>query len=105
MTTASSAPVTSNPFDLKSINFFERFNHESEREFAHKIYTDFEMRVPSEKTTLTFPVESDDLNLVYSILALKEFFIQNWLGPRTPFSHPLFDYISSKMQGKTHWLW
>ena len=89
---------TTSPFELESTNFFDRFIHESEQTFAQKIYKDFDTRVSVE--SLTFPVESDELNLLYSILALKEFYRQNWLGPRTPFTHPLFDYIKSKIGGK-----
>lgn len=95
MTTA----ISTSPFDLESTGFFDRFIHESELIFALNLYDQFNTR--SSVESLSFPVESDELNLLYSILALKEFFRQNWLGPRTPFSHSFFDYIKGKTAGKT----
>lgn len=95
MTTTTST----SPFDLESTGFFHRFIHESERIFAINLYTQLNARSFIE--SLSFPVESEELNLLYSILALKEFFRQNWLGPRTPFSHPFFDHVKGKTSGKT----
>lgn len=91
--------TTTSPFDLESSGFFSRFKHESERIFAQNLFNQFNARESIE--LLSFPVESDELNLLYSISALKEFLLQNWLGPRTPFNHPLFDYFRNKTAGKT----
>ena len=91
------------PFDLKS-DFFDRFQHQSERVFAQKLYEDFNKRESilkeNESQFNCFSTESNDLNLLYSILAIKEFFRQNWVGPRTPFNHPFFDYVKIKTSGK-----
>lgn len=89
---------STSPFDLGP-DFFARFQHESERIFAQSIYTDFEGRIDGK--VANFPAESDELNLLYSILALKEFFRQNWVGPCAPFSHPFFDYCKAKTSGKS----
>lgn len=94
MTTSSLSP-----FDLKSSGFFDHFHHESEKLFAQKLYQDFESRTSTD--SVAFPAESEDLNLLYAVLALKEFFRQNWLGPRSPFTHPFFEHIKGKIQGKT----
>ena len=93
MTTSAGSPFHLGP------HFFARFQHESERIFAQNLYNDFENRTVSEN--VNFPVESDELGLIYSILALKEFFRQNWLGPRSAFPHPFFEYCKSKTNGKS----
>lgn len=99
MTTAATGQSVS-PFDLDSCDFFIRFQFDSEREFAQNIYNDFKNRTVT-SDSIVFPLESNELNLLYSILALNEYFRQNWLGPRGPFSHPFFDYIRSKTTGKS----
>lgn len=103
MTTAATSVQSTFPFDLEKCDFFSRFQHDSELNFAQNLYSEFKSRneVISSASTAVFPPESKDLNLLYSILALQEYFRQNWLGPRSPFPHPFFDYIKAKTNGKT----
>ena len=91
--------MTNSPFDLDS-TLFDRFKNETELNYAREIFEQFKHRiVPS--YFVVIPSESKDLNLLHSILAIQEFFRQNWLGPRTAFSHPFFEFLRSKCIGKS----
>lgn len=98
--TTTSTSTDSSPFSL-DLEFFECFNGDAERLYAQNLYETFNARkCGDEELPVTLEPE---LMLLYSILALMEFYRQNWLGPRKPLlQHGQFSrVIAQYTQGKS----
>lgn len=72
------------PFVL-SRDFFERFDNPSDRVLAEQIYNDFISKKGEELVTGSL-LQNTQFALLFSILCMREFYRQNWTGPRSPFS-------------------
>ena len=76
------------PFVL-SDSFFERFTNPSDRALAEQIYRRFTSKSGEELVNESL-LENAQFSLLFSILCLQEFYRQNWVGPRQPFSSNIF---------------
>jgi len=102
----TTSETLASPFDF-DLNFFEeRFIDDSERKYAVDLYEKFKkVSTSTDNGTMTLdepPHDSPALNLFHSILALMEFYRQNWLGPRKFLQLPEFTRIIERgTKGKT----
>lgn len=87
------------PFTLSS-QFFKRFDSSEEiknmfESFMNRNSGDFD------GSALSLAQKDPNTLLLVSILALSEFYRQNWLGPRVSFEHPAFAYIKTQTADKS----
>lgn len=97
MTTESMAWLDASPFSLPS-NFFDRFDGHDDARQAREVYDAFlrgESAMDASFTGLTDQKSQSATSVMLSIMALLEFYRQNWIGPQGATVHPLLAEISA----------
>ncbi len=82
-----------NPFVLQG-TFFERFTNPSDCALARQISKSFAAKTEDELVTESL-LDNRQFSLLFSILSLQEFYRQNWVGPREPFTSRIFDLATT----------